>query len=198
MNNFSFYESIKLNDGHDHYIFYNEIKKERECKIWALLGLCGKEAEKCYDPFDWCFNPCDKTPNVVTTVDGIVVDRKPDYATGCCYCFLFIMLCGFIYFLYGSIFLWYDLYYNFCKKRKREKEIFNGQSLINVPEDESFWSDYNTSLYTENYWCNNYSYLFNCKKCNYAGKSFKEFLDVNQIVENPVSIVDTQTDIVNA
>ena len=77
------------------------------------------------------------------------------------------------------------------------KEIRTGNRLENISENESFWNDYNTNLYTENYWCNNYFNLFICKKCNYMGKSFKDFLDINQTTEYPVGIVDTQTDIAN-
>ena len=110
MNNFSFYESRKLNDGYQHWVFYNEIKKNREWKFWAPLEKCGKKPDKCYDPCDWCFNPCDKTPDVVTEINGVEVSRTKDWGTACCYCVLFFFFCAILFiscilcFLFGLIF----------------------------------------------------------------------------------------------
>ena len=94
--------------------------------------------------------------------------------------------------------MWYDIYVAFCKKRKRYKIFCAGEERQKVGEGEIF-DNKNTNLYTEDYSCNyNFSNLFNCYKCSYQGKSFKEFLDINQIEENPVDIVNTQNNDTNA
>ena len=82
--------------------------------------------------------------------------------------------------MYVTVFVWYDIYYYFCRKRIDEKSIFIGNSEITRPLDSNYWSDVKPNLYTENFWCDNYPSLFRCNNCNYIGKSFREFLDVNQ------------------
>ena len=82
--------------------------------------------------------------------------------------------------MYVTVFVWYDIYYYFCKKRKTEKVIFNGNENMIRDSDSNYWINVNPNLYTENFWCYNYPNLFQCTRCNYFGKSFKEFLDINQ------------------
>ena len=74
MNSFDFYESIKLNDGKEHWSFYFINKENRQCKFWALLEECGHPVNNCADLCNCCFNPCDKTPDVVTYENGIEVN----------------------------------------------------------------------------------------------------------------------------
>ena len=195
MSNYLYYES-NICDGQELWIFYNSETKRDNWKCWALLEVCGCTVHKWYDPCNCCFNPCKYTPTVVTEVNGVEVSREKDCFCGMCCCFLFFLVCYLIYIFYFTIFFWYDLYYHFCKTSKEIKTVCtgNGEQLV---ENSYNWAE-NDNVYTENYWCNNYPNLFNCKKCNYHGKSFKEFIDNNQTSDNPVNIVNTQTDITNA
>ena len=152
MNNFSFYESRNLNDNKYHYIFYNEIKQKRECKYWALLEEYGYPVHSCLELCNWCFDPCNNTPDVVTYNEyGKEINRQKDALCGIVCCILFLSVVSIIYSMYFTIFIWYDIYYACFKKRKRIREICTGQEVINIPDDKSFWNDYNTNLYTENY-----------------------------------------------
>ena len=182
MGSYSYYDSIKL--GNEHWFFYNLVPEPQKWKCWALLHLFGKEPVHWYDPCDCCFNPCHYTPTVVTTINGDVVDVHKDFCCGMCCCIIFFCVCYLIYFMYVTIFVWYDIYYYFCRKRKNEKSIFIGNTEVTKPLESNYWADVKPNLYTENFWCDNYPSLFRCTKCNYSGKSFREFLDVNQPTSN--------------
>ena len=178
MSNYLYYDSVKSNV--ENWFFYNTQPEKKRWKCWALLELCGKTPNHWYDPCGWCFNPCKYTPDVVTTVNGIEVNRQKDAACGICCCIIFSCVCYLIYAMYVTVFVWYDIYYYFCKKRKTEKVIFNGNGNMIRDSDSNYWINVNPNLYTENFWCYNYPNLFQCTRCNYFGKSFKEFLDINQ------------------
>lgn len=197
MDTYDFYEYAILNDGKEHWSFYYEQKQERKCRCWALWEDCGYKVHHPLDPCDCCFNPCDHTPDIVTYENGIEVNRQKDCFCGMLCCLVFICVAYLIYCLYFTIFIWYDLYVSCCKRRKRVKVFCAGEKEEKISEDESFWTNNNTKLYTEAYWCNNYPNLFKCSKCSYQAKSFKEFLDKNQISENPVEIANTQNDVTN-
>jgi len=178
MDNYLYFDSVKSNV--ENWFFYYKQTEEKRWKCWALLDLCGKPPKHWYDPCGCCFNPCDKTPNVITTYDGVEISNRKDTAILICWCVLFFFVCYIIYAMYVTVFVWYDIYYYFCRKRKTEKVIFNGNNVMRVDSDSNYWANINPNFYTEKFLCDNYHNLFHCTRCNYYGKSFKEFLDINQ------------------
>ena len=133
MSGYLYYDSKNLNDTH--YIFYNTEAELKKWKCWALLGLCGTEPNHWYDPCGWCFNPCNYTPTIVTKVDGVEVSRQKDFCCGVCCCICFLCVCYLIYAMYAMVFVWYDLYYYFCKKRTINKIICLGNIQQKVSMD---------------------------------------------------------------
>ena len=177
MSDYAYYDSI----GDKHWFFYNTQTQFNQWKCWALLESCGTYPKHWYDPCGWCFDPCDHTPDIVTKVNGVQVSRQIDYATGFCCCFFFLIVCEIIYVMYCSIFFWYDLYYYFCKGTTTNKVIFIGNGERVVPSNSYYWTNVDPNFFTEKYWVDNFPNLFHCTRCNYQGKSFKEFMPNNQL-----------------
>ena len=186
MGGYLYYDSKSLNEKH--YIFYNTEAELKKWKCWALLGLCGREPIHWYDPCGQCFNPCNFIPDVVTKIDGVEVSRRKDEACGICCCICFLLICYLIYAMYATIFVWYDIYYYFCKERTIKKIICLGNSKETVSMD--YWPNVGPNLYTENYWCNNFPNLFRCNNCNYCAKTFRDFMGNDQIYAVDISSSD--------
>ena len=198
MSNYYYYDSIQSNGNL--WFFYNIDSEVKTWKCWALLYACGSRPKHWYDPCGWCFNPCDYTPDVVTTVNGVEVNRAPDGAIGICCCMIFLCVCYLIYGMYASLFFWYDLYYFFCKPVKEYKIIFIGNGEMRVEIDSYYWVNNNyTHIYTEQFYCDNFPNLFYCTRCNYHGKTFREFMAIKELSSNfPVPAHQpTSVDIMN-
>ena len=198
MGNYLYYDSI-YSSGNTLWFFYYTQTQIKTWKCWALLEVCGTYPKHWYDPCGWCFNPCDYTPDVVTTVNGVEVSRSADLATGFLCCLIFLCVCYLIYGMYASIFIWYDLYYYFLKELPTYKIIFIGNGEMKVDSDSDYWVNYNPNLYTEQFLCDNFPNLFFCRSCYYYGKSFRDFLTVKQLLPNiPVSAHQpTSVDVMN-
>ena len=197
MNGYLYCESRVTNDGKYQWLFYNIIPKENTWKCWALLDSCGCKVHTWYDPCNCCFNPCDHTPDVVTYINGQEVRREKDCATGTICCIFLMFVIYFIYAIYFMLFFWFDLYFYFCGGSPNQKAICTGNGNILVPENSYYWED-DTNLFTEQYWCINFPYLFVCKSCNYYGKSFKDFIYTNnQAYSVPVNIITSKDAITN-
>lgn len=196
-NSYLYYESRVYKDQ-EGFIFYNRVTIENKWKCWALVEECGCMVKNYFDPFGWCFNPCDHTPDVITYVNNKPVRKNKDFFCGLLLCMLYFCVIAIIIYMYALIFFWYDLYHCFCKKEKIIKIIYTGKEEVSYSEDEDYGLDIKRNFSTEDYWCKHFPDLFKCKKCNYQGKTFKEFMDINQIAEHPVEIVNTQMDETNA
>ena len=198
-NSYLYYESQRLNDGQDHFLFYNTQTQFNAWKCWALVEECGCTVHHWYDPCGLCFNPCDHTPDVVTyNVYGQEISRQKDCATGTICCLLFVFLSYVIYFMYFGFFIWYDIYYYFCKSSTTMKSICFGNQEKLYPEHGNYWAEIGPNFYTEYYWCTNFPGLFRCIGCNYQGKSFKEFMEINQMSFNEVQVVNNQNEVINS
>ena len=194
MGNYIYYDSRILNDGQKHWIFYNIETEPSGWVCWALLYECGVKVEHWWDPCGCCFNPCTVARTHVTVYQNAYGDRyvETSYWEHFCCCFLFLMLCYFLYMIYFSIFIWYDIYNAFCNV-KRVKMMCIGNGQIKVDDNDLHWNNIKDYTFTENWWMN-FPNLFFCYKCTYRGVSFRDFIGPGHI---NVPVVGSKDEVIN-
>lgn len=195
MGDYKCYESKILNDGQKHWVFYNIEKESGGWLCWALLHTCGVKVKHWWDPWGCCFNPCKVARTKVTIYEDSYGNKykEESYCEHFCYCFLFLMVCSFLYMVYFTFFIWYDIYYAFCHK-KRVKIMCTGNGERKEDDNDLYWDSITDFTFTENWWMN-FPDLFVCSKCAYRGNSFIDFVEPGH---KNVEIVNTQADVTNA
>ena len=193
MGNYKRYESKILNDGQKHWIIYNVETEPGGWLCWALLYECGVDVKHWWDPWGCCFNPC-TAGTTVTVYENGYGDRyvETNHVCTICCCFLFFIICYFLYAIYLCLFIWYDIYHAFCNG-KSVKIICIGNGEKKVDDNDKHWNDITDYTFTENWW-KNYPNLFVCSKCAFRGNSLKDF--VGPVKQN-IEVVYSQRDVLN-
>ena len=171
MNKYKFWSSRLINEYTKQWLFYNKIKTKRKWKCWSIFEMCDKQTKIWYDPCGVCFNPFKMNKEIKTNEDA-----KEQLCMVIIKLLFIYFLYGFIYIGYVFLFLWFDIFYFLCYRKKLYEILMeNGQEKI-IPVKDGLWKNFETTGYADYFWQDNFPNLFKCERCCYAKNTFYNFL----------------------